>query len=95
MDERTARVAAILEEAHRAHAAISARTSGADPEWPMFYAWWLRGWSDLPEALGATPTMSALVHELVRLDRAYRGDPGGVSWSERYALELLAVDWST
>lgn len=94
MDERTARMAAILEGAERAHAAISAKTSGADPEWAMFYAWWLRGWSDLPEVIGTTPTMSSLVHELVRLDRAYRRDPGAISWSEHYARELLAVDWT-
>ncbi len=93
MDERIASMAAILEEAERAHAAISARTGGVDPEWPMFYAWWLRGWSDLPEILGTTPTMSALVHELVRLDRAARRDPGGTPWPERYARELLAIDW--
>ena len=94
MDERTARVAAILEDAHRAHAVISARTAGADPEWAMFYAWWLRGWSELPEVIGTTPTMSGLVHELVRLDRAYRRDPGGRPWAETYARELLAVDWT-
>ena len=51
--------------------------------------------SDLPAALGTTPSMSALVHELVRLDRAYRRDPGALSWSERYATELLAVDWGS
>jgi hypothetical protein len=94
MDERTATVASILEEAERAHAAISARTGGADPEWALFYAWWLRDWSSLPDVLGSRPTIASLVHELVRLDRAYRADPGEQPWSERYAEELLAVDWS-
>jgi hypothetical protein len=94
MDERTARVAAILEEAERAHAAISAKTAGADPEWALFYAWWLRGWSDLPELIRSTPTMSGLIHELVRLDRAYRRDRGAVTWSEFYARELLSIDWT-
>ncbi len=94
MDERAARVAAILEEAERAHAAISLQTAGVDREWPMFYAWWLREWSALPEILGTTPPLSLLVHELVRLDRIQRGDPGGRPWSERYAEGLLAVDWT-
>ncbi len=94
MDERAARVAAILEDAHRAHAAISRKTGGVDPEWPMFYAWWLREWSSLPEILGTTPPLSLLIHELVRLDRAQRADQTGGSWSERYAEALLAADWT-
>ena len=95
MDERTARVATILEEAERAHAAISLKTGGSDPEWPMFYAWWLREWSSLPEVLGTAPPLSLLIHELVRLDRAQRRDPDDRPWSERYAQGLLAADWTS
>lgn len=93
MDDRARRAAEILEQAEHAHAAISASTGGADPEWALFYAWWLRDWSALPEVLGTKPTLSLLVHELVRLDRAYRADPGGRRWSDVYAEALLAVDW--
>lgn len=92
MDERVSRLARTLEAAERAHAAISAKTGGADPEWALFYAWWLRDWSDLPDLLGSRPTLSGLVHELVRLDRAYRAAAEGVPWAEFYARELLAVD---
>ena len=93
MDDRVPRVAEILEQAEHAHAAISASTGGADPEWALFYAWWLRDWSALPEVLGVKPTLSLLVHELVRLDRAYRAAPGRRTWSAFYAEALLAVDW--
>lgn len=95
MDERLGRLAATLEAAEHAHAAVSARTGGADPEWALFYAWWLRDWSDLPEILGWRPTLSGLVHELVRLDRAYRATAGAGSWAEYYARDLLALDRPT
>lgn len=93
MDERVRRASEVLEDAKRAHVAISARTGGADPEWALFYAWWLRDWSGLPDLLGVRPSLSLLVHELVRVDRAYRAAPGGRTWSESYAEQLLAVDW--
>jgi len=93
MNDRVRRVAGILEDAERAHAAISRRTGGADAEWPLFYAWWLVTWSDLPDVLGATPTRSRLVFELIRLDRAFRAGSGATPWPEAYAAELLAIDW--
>lgn len=91
--ERTAEVAAILEEAERLHGEISRRTAGVDPEWPSFYSWWLVEWSGLPEALGQRPTRSRLTAELVRLDLAYRERARPEPWSRFYAEGLLAIDW--
>lgn len=91
--ERAAQVAAALQAAEHAHTAISARTGGADPDWPLFYAWWLLEWSELPELLGTTPTRSRLVYELVRLDREQRTVSDDTPWPRRYAEELLTLDW--
>lgn len=91
--ERAGRVAAILEEAERLHGEISRRTNGADPEWPSFYAWWLVEWSGLSDELGARPSRSRLVAELVRLDRAHRQEQPREAWSAYYASRLLATDW--
>jgi hypothetical protein len=94
MDVRTRRVAATLEAAERAHAAISQKTGGADPEWPLFYSWWLLEWSDLADELATRPTRSQLIFELMTADREYRaGTPNG-SWSEVYAERLVATTWT-
>ena len=46
MDDRADRLAGILERAHEVHAVVAERTDGADPDWALFYAWWLLNWSD-------------------------------------------------
>ena len=92
-DQRIAQVAAILEEAERLHGEVSRRTNGADPEWPLFYAWYLAAWSDLPQALATTPTRSQLIFELVSLDREYRAEPRQEPWSVFYAERLLGRAW--
>jgi hypothetical protein len=98
MDDRVTRVASVLEEAEQVHAVVSRRTAGADPDWALFYAWWLTRWSDLPEVLGAAPGLADLTVELTRLDRAYRDRPadGAQSepWPQFYARELLARPWT-
>jgi hypothetical protein len=89
VDQR-ARLAAILERAHHVHAVVTEKTGGNDPDWPLFYAWWLLTWSHLPEVLGRTPSLSELAVELVRLDAAHRGSPGDAPWTEAYAAALIA-----
>ena len=66
-------------------------TGGVDPDWALFYAWWLLTWSDFPEVLGRTPSIAALTAELVRLDEAYQAGPGNAEWSKAYAERLFGV----
>jgi hypothetical protein len=98
MDDRVAQVAGMLEEAEHVHAVVSRRTGGVDPDWALFYAWWLSRWSDLPEALGASPGLADLTVELTRLDRAFRDRPAAGApaepWPAFYARELLTRPWA-
>lgn len=88
MDERIERLAAVLERAEHVHGVVTARTGGADPDWALFYAWWLINWSELPELLGRTPSLAELTVELTRLDAAYRAGPRLESWPVSYAAAL-------
>lgn len=90
-DEREQRLAAVLEDAERIHGIVTAKTGGQDPDWALFYAWWLARWSDLPEILGRAPGLADLTVELVALDRAYRASPRGETWPAVYAREMLAA----
>jgi hypothetical protein len=85
----------VFEELDRVHGSVSRRRQFVDPEWPLFYAWWLVKWSALPEILGFTPTQSRLVFELVRLDREYRGQSRDEPWPRFYGRDLATLDWTT
>lgn len=89
MDERTTRLAGILEQAKHVHGVVTAKTGGADPDWALFYAWWLLNWSDFPEALGRTPSLVELTVDLTRLDIAYRAGDQAAPWPVAYAEDLL------
>jgi hypothetical protein len=86
--DRVDQLAEILERAHHVHAVVTEKTGGDDPDWPLFYAWWLLTWSDFPEALGRAMSLSTLAVELVRLDAAYRAGPQDVPWPKAYAVSL-------
>ena len=90
--DRVDRVAVILERAHHVHAVVTEKTGGVDPDWPLFYAWWLLTWSDFPEALGRPMSVSALAVELVRLDETYRAGSQEVAWPAAYAASLAGGD---
>lgn len=90
--DRVNRLAVILERAHHVHAVVTEKTGGVDPDWPLFYAWWLLTWSELPEALGRPMSMSALAVDLVRLDEAYRAGPEDVPWPAAYTASLAGGD---
>ncbi len=90
-DRREARIAAVLKDAERIHGIVTAKEGGRDPDWALFYAWWLARWSDLPEILGATPVISELTAELVAMDHAYRSSPGADDWPRFYARAMLAA----
>jgi len=83
------RLAEILERAHEVHGVVTERTGGADPDWALFYAWWLRDWSDFPEVLGRSPSLSELTVELTRLDARYRAEAVTAPWPRAYAEWLV------
>jgi hypothetical protein len=83
------RLAAVLERAHHVHAVVTERTGGVDPDWALFYAWWLVNWSDLPDILGSAPPLGELTARLIALDAAYRSEARQESWPRFYARELM------
>lgn len=92
MDDRTDRLAAILEQAHEVHVVVTRRTDGVDPDWALFYAWWLLNWSDFPGVLGRSPSLAELTVELAALDAAYRAGPRDRPWPVVYAIMLIGID---
>jgi hypothetical protein len=90
--ERRDRLASVLDRAHEVHAVVTERAGGADPEWALFYAWWLINWSDLPDILGRTPGLGELTAFLVAVDVRYRAAATDEPWIAFYARELLARD---
>jgi hypothetical protein len=91
MDDRTDRLAGILERAHKVHAVVAERSGGVDPDWALFYAWWLLNWSDFPDVLGRTPSLAELTVELTALDAAYRAGPQELPWPTAYARTLVGA----
>ena len=82
------RVAALLEEAAETHHHVYRITDGTDEDWASWYADWLLDLSELPDALGARPVRSHLVHALVQCDRDYTTAAGGEPWPHAYARRL-------
>ena len=58
-------------------------TSGADPEWPMWYANYLIG--DLGKLLNATFTKSEVIYLLIRVERMRELEAPGSDWATYYA----------
>jgi len=88
MSDRTELLAGILERAEHVHAVVAEKTGGADPDWALFYAWWLLNWSDFATVLGRTPSLAELTVELTGLDAAYRAGPQTQPWPRAYAESL-------
>ena len=89
MSDQTDVLAGILERAHRVHGVVAEKTGGADPDWALFYAWWLLNWSEFAAVLGRAPSLAELTVELTSLDAAYRAGPGTAPWPRAYAESLL------
>lgn len=90
MDDRVAKIADVLHEAAETHHTVYRITDGADDDWASWYADWLIRLSELPDALGAPPVRSQLVHLLVQLDRDYTVGSPDERWEDFYARELVA-----
>ena len=89
MDDSTRQqqLIALLREAGEAHHEAYRATDGADPDWPLWYAEFLR--ERLGALLEARFTTSELVYLLVSLDReVQRRAPGG-NWQAYYARALI------
>lgn len=80
-------VESLLREAGRAHHQAYIATDGADPDWPLWYAEFLR--ERLAATLGAGFTKSELVYLLVSLDREVQRLAPGADWQAYYAKALV------
>jgi hypothetical protein len=89
MDERAARVSALLHEAGEVHHVVYRITEGADDDWASFYDDWLTRLSELGEVLGQVPVRSQLIHELVECERAFAAAAPAEAWEDWYAVRLI------
>jgi hypothetical protein len=64
-------------------------TDGADPEWPLWYADYLR--ERLGELLDASFTKSELVHMLVLVANEQSLVAPGANWARYYAKKFIAL----
>ncbi|MCA9866145.1 MAG: hypothetical protein KIS95_01380 [Anaerolineae bacterium] len=76
-----------MKEAGQAHHEAYLDTDGADPDWPIWYAGYLR--DRLAGLLNAQFTKSELVYLLVTLDREVQRNAPGTDWQAYYARALL------
>ena len=77
----------LLKEAGEAHHQAYIDIDGADPDWPIWYAGYLR--DRLAGMLNAHFTQSELVYLLVALDREVQRVAPGADWQAYYARVLL------
>jgi hypothetical protein len=82
-------IAALLKEAGETHHTVYRIVDGDDPDWASWYADWLIRLSELPRILKTTPVRSALIYELVRLDREFNASKPDEPWDRYYARQLL------
>ncbi|NKQ36803.1 MAG: hypothetical protein HF973_14465 [Chloroflexi bacterium] len=70
-----------------AHHQAFLETDGADPDWPLWYADYMR--EELAKLLNAEFTRSELTYLLVRLDKERAFNAPGSYWPDYYAKQLL------
>lgn len=78
-------LANLLKETGQAHHQAFIETDGADPEWALWYASYLK--EPLSDLLNREFSQSQIIYELVRLDKT--ADIGRAPWPEVYAMELM------
>jgi hypothetical protein len=89
MNERTAKVSALLHEAGETHHTVFRISDGADDDWASWYSEWLTSLSELGEALGTAPVRSELTWMLVQLDKDYTAQSPSEPWEDWYAARLV------
>lgn len=78
-------IADLLEETGHAHHQAFLSSDGADAEWPLWYAEYLK--EKMSRLFGQEITCSRLVYELVRLD--FKVEAGDRPWPLVYAEDLV------
>jgi NAD(P)H-hydrate epimerase len=90
MEDRTAQLEALFQEVGHQHHEAFLETDGADPEWPLWYADWLK--DRLPPMLGTELTKSELVYLLIHLGKEQAQQEPDMPWARFYA-EYLAKEY--
>ncbi len=73
----------LFEQTGKAHHKAFIETDGADDEWPLWYADYLK--DKLSKKLGASFTKSELVYMLIVADRERASEAPGAPWPRYYA----------
>ncbi len=89
MNDVTATIETLLEEAGAAHHGAFVDADGFDPEWPLWYASYLV--DRLRDSAGFAGTRSELVYWLVRLNKEYGDADSAIPWPRFYAVRLAAL----
>ena len=79
----------LFHEVGEAHHQAYIETDGADPEWPLWYADYLR--KRLGDLLDASFTKSELVHLLVLVANEQPLRAPGANWARYYAKFFIAL----
>jgi hypothetical protein len=79
----------LFHEVGEAHHQAYIETDGADPEWPLWYADYLR--ERLGTLLDASFTKSELVHMLVLVANEQPLRAPGANWARYYAKKFFAL----
>jgi hypothetical protein len=79
----------LFREVGEAHHQAYIETDGADPEWPLWYADYLR--ERLGDLLDASFTKSELVHMLVLVANEQPLRAPGANWARYYARFFIAL----
>ena len=85
--ERRDNLAALLQETGRAHHKAFEVTDGADPDWPIWYADYLK--EPFAEQFGMIFFNSQLIYCLMDADFEHQARSPGSDWPEFYAGEIL------
>ena len=83
------RIEALFREVGEAHHQAYIETDGADPEWPLWYADFLR--ERLGALLDASFTKSELVYMLVLVANEQPLRAPGANWASYYAKFFIAL----
>ena len=81
------KVADLLLETGRVHRAAFAATDGADPDWPIWYADYLK--EPLAQQMHMNFHKSQLIYCLMDADFEHRARAAESNWSEYYADEIV------
>ncbi len=82
-DDIAENLASLFDDTGHAHHQAFLSTDGVDPDWPLWYADFLK--DRLADQLGASFTKSELVYLLVTADRELASVAPGAHWPTFYA----------